>query len=273
MPGGSTQHVFDRALALEPIGGESLRQRYAACLDRAFWVADAGPWGGYVSALLTKAIEQTVRELPLLSLTVHLLRRLAEGEAEIVVDVESRGSRLAHVSARIEQDGRTGVVALATLGRNPQDDFVSDFPRPDVPAADDVRRRNESSHPYMQHFDVRPTAVVRPWSGDNQGALAGWINLVEPRPLDLPLLAALPDAWMPGTWARLTKPAGKVTVNLTLHFRGAIAADDVGWWFVRVRTRHIERGFNDEECEVWGGDGRFLAQSRQLVLMARRTDD
>ena len=268
----SQHHVFDRAIALEPVAlgsGDAATTSYAASLDRDLWVGDAGPWGGYVSALLTKAIGQTVPELPILSLTVHLLRRLAEGHAEVVVDVETRGSRLAHVSARIVQDGRPGVVALATLGHNPQDDVVSDFVRPEAPPAADVRRRAESTHPYMQHFDVRPTTTVRPWSGDNEGTLAGWVNLVDPRPLDLPLLAALPDVWMPGTWARLTKPAGKVTVDLTIHFRGVVAPDDAGWWFVRVRTRHVERGFNDEECEVWGGDGRFLAQSRQLVLLAR----
>jgi acyl-coenzyme A thioesterase PaaI-like protein len=236
------------------------------------WVADAGPWGGYVAALLTRAISDAVPELPLLSLTVHLLRRLREGDAEVVVDVEALGSRLGHASARVVQDGRPGVVALATLGSNPQDDFVSDFPRPEAPRAEDVRRRAESSHPYMQHFDVRPTTIVRPWSGDNEGTLAGWVGLVDPRPLDVPLVAALPDVWTPGTWARLTKPAGKVTVDLTIHFRGVIEPDDTGWWFVRVRTRHVERGFADEECEVWGGDGRFLAQSRQLVLLARRPE-
>jgi acyl-Coa thioesterase superfamily protein/acyl-CoA thioesterase superfamily protein len=270
---GQPLHVLDRAIALRSLGpGEDARarSRFAVTLDRSLWVADSGPWGGYLAALLTKAIDETAPEHSLISLTLHPLRRLREGDAEVVVDVESSGSRVGHMSARIVQDGRAGVVALATLGHNPQDDFVSDYARPDAPSATDVRRRDESSHPYMQHFDVRPTTIVRPWSGDNEGTLAGWIGLVEPRPLDLPLLAALPDAWMPGTWARLTKPHGKITVELALHFRGDIAPDDTGWWFIRVRTRHVERGFADEECEVWGGDGRFLAQSRQLVLLARR---
>jgi acyl-coenzyme A thioesterase PaaI-like protein len=261
-------HVLDRALGLEVLESDRTN-RFGARLTRDLWVADAGPWGGYISALLTKAFAAAVPELPLLSLTVHLLRRLDDGDAEIVVDVETRGSRIAHASGRIVQAGRCGVVALATLGQNPQDDFVTDFPRPEVPPASEVRRRAESSHAYMQHFDVRPTTIVRPWTGDGDGTLAGWIGLVDARPLDLPLLAALPDAWMPGTWARLTRPVGKITLNLTIHFRAPIAPDDLGWWFVRVRTRHVERGFNDEDCEVWGGDGRLLALSRQLVLMAR----
>jgi acyl-coenzyme A thioesterase PaaI-like protein len=263
-------HVFDRAIAIDRTGDEADRVRFTAHLTREMWVSDSGPWGGYIAALFTQAMGRAVDDLPLLSLTVNVLRRLDEGDADVVVDVESRGARLAHVSARIVQGGRPGAIGIATLGRNPQPDFVTDFIRPDAPSPGDLTRRAESRHPYMQHFDVRPTTVIRPWSGTNEGTLAGWINLVEPRPLDLPLLAALPDAWMPGSWARLTEPAGKITVNMTTHFRAEIGEDDVGWWFVRVRTRHVERGFADEECEIWGGDGRFLAQSRQLVLLGRR---
>jgi acyl-CoA thioesterase len=268
---GAPSHVIDRALELERTESRSASSTavFGARLDSELWVADVGPWGGYVAALFVKAIEETVTELPVVSLTVHFLRRLRVGDAHVTVEVEARGSRVGHVAAKIVQDGRAGAAALATLGSNPQDDFVSDFPRPAAPPPYDVPRRAESSHPYMQHLDVRPTVLVRPWSGDNEGTLAGWIRLVDPRPLDLPLLAALPDGWMPGTWARLSKPSGKVTVDLTTHFRGDIAADDNGWWFLRVRTRHVERGFADEECEVWGADGRLLAQSRQLVLLAR----
>lgn len=263
-------HVFDQALSLEPVSGVGQSSRFVADLDRAFWVADSGPWGGYLSALLTKAIGEAIPELPIVSLTVHFTRRLRTGPANVIIDAEARGARVAHVTGRVVQDGQAGAVAVATLGENPQPDFATDFARPDAPPPDRVRRRAESTHPYMQHLDIRPTVTVRPWSDDNEGTLAGWIRMETPRPLDLPLLAALPDAWMPGTWARLTTPSGKVTVDMTTHFRGTLRATDDGWWFIRVRTRHVERGFADEECEIWGSDGRFLSQSRQLVLLARR---
>ena len=259
--------VFDRAIALEA-GGDGTSFR--AELDRELWVSSSGPWGGYVAALFAKAISAAVPELALVSLTVHFLRRFDPGAAELHVGIETRGSRVGHVTARLQQGGRAGAIALATLGHNPQPDFVSDYvPRPAAPPPEEVPRRAESSHPYMQHLDVRPTVLVRPWAGTNEGTLAGWIRLLEPRPLDLPLLAALPDGWMPGTWARLTEPSGKVTVDLTTHFRSELPVDDDGWCFVRIRTRHVERGFADEECDVWGPDGRLLSQSRQLVLLAR----
>lgn len=159
---------------------------------------------------------------------MHFLRRLQPGPAQIEVDVEFLGSRVGQASARIVQGERAGAIAMATLGQNPQPDYVSDFERPNAPPPAEVRRRAESSHPYMQHLDIRPTILVRPWSGDNEGTLAGWLRMLEPRPLDLPLLAALPDTWMPGTWARLSEPAYKVTLNLTIHFRSLPAANDDG---------------------------------------------
>lgn len=259
-------HVFDRALELD---GEPGAATYRVTLDKELWVADVGPWGGYVAALFTKAIGKAVPELSLVSLTVHFLRRFNPGPARLTVEVESRGARVGHATARLIQGDGSGAVALATLGNNPQDDFVTDFKCPAAPPPESVRRRTESSHPYMQHLDVRPTVPVRPWSGHQEGTLAGWIRLAESRPLDLPLLAALPDGWTPGTWARLTTPAGKVTVDLTIHFRAAISPSNDGWCFLRVRTRHVERGFADEDCEVWASDGRLLAQARQLVLLAR----
>lgn len=261
---GTPLHVFDRALRLEP-GPDG----FTVGLDNELWVSKGGPWGGYVAALFAKAVGQAVPELALLSLTVHFVRRLAAGPAHLAVDIERRGARVGHATARLAQDGEAGAVAVATLGHNPQDDFVSDFALPVAPPPEEVRRRTESSHPYMQHLDVRPTVTVRPWAGGQEGTLAGWIRLAEPRPIDVPLLAALPDGWTPGTWSRLTTPAGKVTVDLTIHFRAAPPADGDGWCFLRVRTRHVERGFADEECEVWDRTGRLLVQSRQLVLLAR----
>ena len=260
-----TPHVFDRALQLERQPGTTT---YDVDLDKELWVSDVGPWGGYVAALFTKAISDAVPELSLVSLTVHFVRRFAPGHASLAVTIESRGSRAGHVTARLCQGDRPGAVAVATVGNNPQDDFVTDFACPAAPPPDEVRRRTESSHPYMQHLDVRPTVLVRPWAGHQDGTLAGWIRLAEPRPLDLPLVAALPDGWTPGTWARLTQPAGKVTVDMTIHFRAALPQSGDGWCFIRVRTRHVERGFADEECEIWSGE-RLLAQSRQLVLLAR----
>ena len=260
-------HIFDRALLLERDPGPTVAFRVV--LDKELWVASSGPWGGYIAALFTKAIGETVPELSIVSLTVHFIRRFDAGPAVLTVEVESRGRRVGHATARLAQDGRAGAVAVATLGDNPQPDLVTDFERPPGPPPDEVPRRTESSHPYMQHLDVRPTVLVRPWAGEQEATLAGWIRLADPRPVDAPLLAALPDGWTPGMWARLTTPAGKVTVDLTTHFRAPIAASNDGWCFIRVRTRHVERGFADEDCEIWDSDNRLLAQSRQLVLLAR----
>lgn len=75
------RHVVDRALELERAGAprDSRVAVSGARLDPELWAADVGPWGGYVAALLTKAIGEAVPELPAVSLTVHFLSRLRVG--------------------------------------------------------------------------------------------------------------------------------------------------------------------------------------------------
>jgi acyl-CoA thioesterase len=138
-----------------------------------------------------------------------------------------------------------------------------------TPPPEELVERGESHHAYIQHYEMRPAFGGAPWTGRPTSTVGGWIRMREPRALDLPLLAALTDTWMPAMWPRLTVPTGKMTVDLTIHFRGAVPVDDLGWWFIRQTTRHVEDGFADEDCEVWASDGRLLAQSRQLCLLSR----
>src|SRR4051794_22536341 len=104
----STQrHVLDRALDLELTSSTAVAPTsvtFRARLDAELAVADSGPWGGYIAALFTKAIGEAVPELPVMSLTVHFLRRLRVGDADVHVSVEARGSRVGHVVARITQE-------------------------------------------------------------------------------------------------------------------------------------------------------------------------
>jgi hypothetical protein len=56
---------------------------------------------------------------------------------------------------------------------------------------------------------------------------------------------------------------------LTTHFRSDLGETSSRWCYLQVRTRHVERGFADEECVLWTQEGRLLSQSRQLVLLSR----
>ena len=179
------------------------------------------------------------------------------------------GNRLTNATITTAQDGKPSVIGLAVVGHNPVDVSFSDLPRPEAPSPDEAVERGESHHPYVAQYEMRPTMGSAPWRGSPSSTVGGWIRMRAPRALDVPLVAALTDTWMPSFWPRLSEPAGKITVDLTIHLRSTLVPRDVGYWFIRQVARHCERGFVDEDCEIWDSSGRLVATSRQLILLSR----
>src|SRR5439155_7193785 len=85
------------------------------------------------------------------SLTLHYLRPPAEGEVRITVSEERRGRQLTTYSARMEQDGRLCVLAIAALSQ----DFASSLnygpPMPEVPPPNGLVVRDDPTLPPIAH--------------------------------------------------------------------------------------------------------------------------
>lgn len=104
------------------------------------WGTPVGPNGGFIAAALLAAIqtlESTRDRLPR-TLTLHFVRALRPGPAQIRLVEEQIGRGMTRLSARVVQEDRARVTALAAFaGAYPGAGF-GDVPMPDVPAADDV---------------------------------------------------------------------------------------------------------------------------------------
>lgn len=138
---------------------------YVATIDHSWWVV-AGPNGGYVAAILVRALtdagatggDDATR--PLRSLTVHYLRPPAAGPARVHVAVERACRSVSYLSARLEQDGRPCALALAVLAT----DRDGALELHDAPAPQEVARPDEidpqpdhpDAPPFGRHFDFRP---------------------------------------------------------------------------------------------------------------------
>src|SRR5690349_4024951 len=99
--------AFDDDSAIDPEGNGSIAPG---------WETARGPHGGYVMALLARAMEQAAGGRQPRSVTVHFLRPPAVGPVRAVTVVERAGRSMTSVSARLEQDGRPvalGVGAFA----------------------------------------------------------------------------------------------------------------------------------------------------------------
>ena len=264
--------AFLRDTAVERVGDGSYRGHVSAG-----WFTPRGANGGFLAAVVLRAIMAAERErggpasgTPLAraprSLTLHYLRPPAEGEVDITVSEERRGGSLTTYSARMEQDGRLCVLALAALSR----DFATSLSyapiMPDVPPPNGLVVRDDPTLPPIAHrFAIQGAVGYAPFSGGPEALTGGWIAFAgdEPSPLDAPALALLSDAWLPSMFVLVQDFIGVPTIDLTIHFR-ARTEGRTGPALAIFRSRTSAEGFFEEDGELWSEDGMLLAQSRQL---------
>jgi acyl-CoA thioesterase len=238
------------------------------------WAVPRGPNGGYIAAVVLRAMEAQVADAERAprSLTLHYLRPPAPGPCEVHVTVERAGRTLSSLSARLVQDGRVMVLALGAFAADfpSAADYASSPPAVDAPAELATVPDGPGILPIARRVALAPVFGASPFSGAGEALAGGWLRLAEPRAADAAALAFYADAWLPTPFARMDAPAPAPTIDLTIHFRtrlphpGMAPEDPVLARFVS-RTSH--GGYFEEDGELWAPDGTLLAQSRQLALL------
>ncbi|MBK9180174.1 MAG: thioesterase family protein [Acidimicrobiales bacterium] len=242
-------------------------------IDRGWWI-ERGPNGGYVAALVLQALAGAVDDPDRSprSLTVHYLAPPREGPVRVETAIERQGRSLTFVSGRLSQDDRLLATAVAAFAIPMPGPTFSDIAMPDAVPLDRAEplRLPAGTVPMRDRYESRWAVGHPPFSGAPQAVAGGWIRLVEPRPVDAPVVTALTDAWMPPVFSRFSEPMAVPTVDLTVHFRTALPhpgmADD-DFCLTVFRSQVAAGGFIEEDGEVWSPDGVLLAHSRQLAVL------
>ena len=239
-----------------------------------------GPNGGYLAALLMRALEARVADLDgparaARSLTIHFPAAPVVGPATIDTEFIRVGRSLVTMAARLTQDGKPMAAALAAFSPPwPSEDWTDATP-PDAAPWDDAPEPPAPPEPlpYFAHWDRRHTiGPVHFIESSETAETGGWIRLSDGSPMDTAAIAAVTDAWPPAVFVRDGVPAPQPvpTVDLTVHFRTAFPSPDVGPGdpvLVRFSTHTAREGFIEEDGEVWSESGQLLAQSRQLAIL------
>jgi acyl-CoA thioesterase len=278
--------AFDRDTAVRELSrsadGQAVSAEFTADVSPD-WRAGRGPHGGYLAAMLLRALVETVADPARSprSLTIHYARAPQPGPVTIGATIERTGRSLSTLSARMEQDGKLIVLALAAFSVPWSAPEIAELPLPDV-APQDPQRKTElpffkGAPPFTSHLVIQPRIGAVPFTGsDAPMEIGSWLGLAEERPIDALSLAFFSDALFSPPFIRLTEPSTTPTVDLTIHFRKPLGAatetepaqgfrDEL--CFARFRSGLVQDGFFEEDGVIWGSDGSVLAQSRQLGIV------
>jgi acyl-CoA thioesterase len=241
------------------------------------WRAGRGPHGGYLAAMLLRALIEAIDdpERSPRSLTIHYARAPEPGPIEILVTIERTGRSLSTLSARMEQNGRPTALALAAFSVPWRAPGANELPMPELGPPDAERRSTpklfEGAPEFTRHLVMQPRVGAIPFAGSGAPMrIGGWTGLPEERPVDALSLALFCDAWFPPSFIALSSPAISPTIDLTIHFRQSIEAcdcDPAALCLGVFDTRLLHDGLFEEDGVIWAPDGTVLAQSRQLGII------
>ena len=271
---GAVATKFARDTAVTRVDDEV----FHALVDEG-WFVMRGPNGGYVAAIVLRALTERVGDSARSprSLTLHYVSPADVGPVRITTSIERVGRSLTSCSARLHQGDRLVALAMAAFSSPRPGPVFCDLEMPKVPAADQIEPmvvRPES--PAIAHrWDMRWAIGDEPWQEAppaHEAVAGGWIRLEEPQVLDACAVAAVTDAWVPPVFSRMRQPFVVPTIDLTVHFRASLPLPDAtpdDSLLAVFRTDAANDGFLEESGEVWSKTGVLVAQSRQLAAVTQ----
>lgn len=241
--------------------------------------------GGYLLAIIARAVAEATGNPDPVTISAHYLAPGTPGPVTVDVDVVRSGGRHATATATLrDAEARPLIVTVATttdLSRAEGPELVDAdppaMPGPEACVAmappDDPTASGDGGASGPPSFMHRVDLRLHPddaWFARDQvsgkARVRGWFRLHDDEPLDtIGLLVALDG--FPPTIFNASLPVGWTpTIELTAHLR---ARPPTGWLRCAFSTRFVTGGYLEEDGEVWGDDGRLIAQSRQLALVPR----
>lgn len=267
---------FDRDTALTPRGGGV----YDADLS-AGWTIIRAVNGGYLLALLGRALGEVLPHPDPFSVSAHYLTASVPGPAVIRTEVVRTGRTLSTGQASLFQYAEDGteverIRVLATYGDLDalSDDIRTSARPPAMPPLEHCLGPADGDAPIpgssaiTERLDIKLDPATVGWAigqPSGKGEMRGWFSLADGRDAD-PLSLLLTVDALPPTSFELGIQGWTPTVELTVHIRCRPAPGPLR---VSITTRNLAGGYLEEDADVWDSADRLVAQSRQLAKVAR----
>lgn len=265
----ATPHVFDRAVALAPQGGDLFQGHTSPPYANMI-----GPYGGITAAQALQAVMQHPQRVgEPVALTVNYAAALADGPFVVHARPARTNRSTQHWVVEIRQGGEVMVTATVFTALRRETWCASETQAPAVPRPADVppaqgRGRVEWINRYELRFIEGEIPAL--WEGGDQGHSRTrlWVRDAPARPLDFPSLAAIADVFFPRIWRRRATfvPVGTVTMTVYFHADAAtLAATGSQYLLAQAQGQAFHKGYFDHTGQLWNEAGQLLATTHQVV--------
>ncbi|WP_327288574.1 thioesterase family protein [Streptomyces sp. NBC_01198] len=249
----------------------------------AGWTIIRAVNGGYLLAVVARALRDALPHPDPISVTAHYLTASQPGPAVIRTETVRAGRTMSTGQASLFQRDEQGreverirvIAAYSDLAALPDDVRTTATPTA-MPSYEDCVSSSEApdggpvpgSTAILDRLDLRLDPATAGWAvGAPSGAgdMRGWLGLADGRDHDAVSLLLAVDA-LPPTAFDLGLTGWVPTVELTVHVRSQPAPGPLR---VTLTTRNLAGGLLEEDAEVWDSADRLVAQSRQLARAPR----
>lgn len=235
---------------------------------RRGWRVGKVPNGGYVLAIIGRAISASLDGAQPLSINAFYLEPTALGETEIEVEPLRTGRATQYATARMFQEESLKVLATAAYCdldrlKGPSNRVLTP---PTVPPIDEfeVHRPNAA-------LDIHNTIDIRLVRGGeffstgtptNSGEFTAYMQYHDGASIGALDLLMFVDMMPPPAFTLVPNVGWVPTVELTVQLRGKPAP---GPLLCHAKSHTLMRGVTEADCEIWDSEGELVALARQTM--------
>ena len=269
---------FQKALKLENIEDN----KFIVNPDINYFVGNT-PHGGYLMALMHKALTNVLPHSTAISSSVQYLDRIDAKPFELEVDVfkKSRGSSSGIV--KLKQDNKICTTFTGTCSDFEFMKGYDDLQKPLPKIFNDSDKKNyvkmnydKISKGFTPAFIQQLECLIHPdhawWkreakqkNQDNEARCSAFLEMKGGKP-DQFCLSFYSDI-LPPVVSNKYGPLGWIpTITLTTHIRQLPTTSEV---YADFKASDINKGYFEQDCNIWDLDGNLVASSRQLTRILK----
>jgi acyl-CoA thioesterase len=234
------------------------------------WQQGRGAFGGLVTGIAIRALEQVAPDRPLRSLTAELCGPLQPGAADVVVEILRAGNAVTTAAVRLVQHGEVQAHGVGVLGKHRVPATRTWLAPPAMRPWRDVPPVPLTSFTpaFAEHAELRLVGPM-PFASGSEPRVEGWVRWKRPGARrDAAFLAACADSYWPARFSIEPAPRPMATIAFTFQPL-APAPDGDGAIYYRAAMLAEDAGYCVEQRELWSEDGRLLALNQQTFVVIK----